>query len=261
MLTLLHEEMAKASIMSILYSDVGDYYARVKRVHPDANKRVGWNIISPMHVVWPADTDFGSDAGLDAKASKIHEEDLQALCEYDARLLKQEVMKAEGPAFIVIPTEDQLEWELRRTKFFDELRHPPARYEHSKIDHWGCKIGDIGDEDFAFAVWHCDIIANELNILRLSCKSVKQLEALLRKAQEEAISQGMRLITAWNVDEKLLEGTGWRNEMRKEHLSAVAWYGEGPVPAWICNEVRGQLIKSKDANDSYSHNLQNWIRC
>lgn len=239
MLTLLHEEMAKNSIMSILYSDIGDYYSTVKRKHPDPTKQIGWETISPLHTVWTVDEALPKQVPESAQSrfTKLEESEFGTVCEHDALLLKTKVQACERPAFTVVPTTDQIDWQLRRTRFFDDLRHPSSRYKYPKLDDWGCQQGQPGDEDWAFAIWHYDVIVNELNILRLRCNTPEQLLAILQRAQQAAAKQGMKTITAWNVDEKLLGGTGWKNVKRQDHLSAVAWYGKGELPGWICNEV------------------------
>ena len=269
MLTLLHEEMARTSTLSILYSDVGDFYSSVKRAHTQKDKQVGWKTISPMHVVWNVRTDLSNQEARPPEDpfTVLEESDFKIVCAFDAALLKDEIKASTEAAFMVIPTEDQIDWQLRRTRFFDDLRHPGSRYDYPKLDDWGCQHGQPGDEDWAFAVWHYDVIVGELNILRLRCNTTEQLEAILHRAQHAARKQGMKIITAWNVDDKLLEGTGWRNVERQEHLSAVAWYGEANLPRWICNEVRRDwsLAEATVSLTSLASRIlpgaKNWVRC
>lgn len=239
MLSLLHDEMAKSSIMSILYSDIGDYYSKVKRQHVEEKKRSGWESMSSKHVIWEVEcSDIAPEKSASTRVAKLEEADIARICEHDADLLRREVLASRShSAFTVVPTEDQYDWQFRRTRFFDELRHPPSRYSYPRITDAGCQIGQPGDEDWAFAIWSYDVIVNELNILRLRCNNAEDLRALVRHAHGSACKQGMKTITAWNVDEKLLESTGWRNVERKDHMPALAWYGEGDSPEWVCNEV------------------------
>lgn len=247
MLTLLHEQMARTSIMSILYSDIGDYYSKVKRLHDDESKQVSWQIVSARHVVWDVHADVSSEEGGNPETSfnSLSESEFKAVCDFDASLLIREVKASSEPAFTVVPTADQIDWQLRRTRFFDDLRHPVSRYNYPKIDDWGCQHGQPGDADWAFALWHYDIAVEEINILRFRCSTTDQLQAILRRAKSAARKQGMKTITAWNVDERLLHGTERTNVERQEHLSAVAWYGEGVLPRWVCNEVRVELVNEE----------------
>jgi hypothetical protein len=161
--------------------------------------------------------------------------------------LQHEILASAMPsAFGILPSDEQLRWPIARCKFYDIFRHPASRYSHPFIDKWGCEYGQPDDPDWAFAIWSYDISENTLIILRMRCNSSKQLDAIVELAREAAIEQGMKTITAWNVDNSLLQGleSPGRKMERKEHLPAMAWYGQGPRPEWLCNEVRYNAFKA-----------------
>lgn len=239
MLALLHERLAALGIMSVLYSDVGDYYSRVRRHHSDPALATGWEITGARHVVWPVEKQ--SPAVTESKNTafrKLQEEDLDKICNRDAELLCEEVKASSAAsAFAILPTKDQMNWPILRTKFYDNFRHPASRSSFPHIDDWGCQSGNPASSEWAFAIWSYNFNERALTILRLRCTTAEQLKEIVRRAQEAALQQGMDLVTAWNVDERVLAGTGWQNVESKEHLPAMAWYGTGDRPDWLCNEV------------------------
>lgn len=221
--------------MSVLYSDVGNYYSRIKRETVDPALASGWEIVGPYNVTWPV---TGTAEGVPSSFKTLEQSDLEQICEQDASMLQNEVIASQCPsAFSILPSKDQMDWQIARCMFYDTFRLPKSRYDFPYIDNWGCQFGKPGDLDWAFAIWSYDIPERNLIILRLRCNTPKQLREIVELAQAAANKQGMNSITAWNVDERLLEGTSWRNVERKEHLPAMAWYGEGSPPQWICNEV------------------------
>jgi len=239
MMILLHDKLSPQVDISVLYSNVGTFYSRAKRVHEDSLKATGWEVVSPDEVTWPVDGSNMDTASSDVlqQVQSLDLMRLEEICKTDAKLLEQELHNCKhNKAFSIVPTEDQIEWQLARCRFYDELRHPPSRNAYPFIDNWGCEIGRPGDEDWGFAIWTYDVVDLELAILRLRCNSTEQLRQIVAVAIEAAKKQGMKKVTAWNVNEELLQGTGWKHEARIDHLPAMAWYGDGPAPEWLCNE-------------------------
>ena len=249
-MTLLHDKLAELGIMSVLYSDVGDYYSRVKRHHTNPALAAGWEIVGPRNVVWAVDNRSADVEHDNTTLSKIQEADMESICSEDAKLLCDEVRTTTSPsAFAILPSKDQMEWPILRCKFYDTFRHPASRYNYPQIDEWGCQSGAPGSENWAFAIWSYNFTEGTLTILRLRCKTPEHLQEIVGRAQSAASKQGMELITAWNVPEDILEGTGWQNVERKEHLPALAWYGEGDRPQWICNEVSPTCAVPRGSDD------------
>lgn len=236
-MTLLHAKVAEKAILSVLYSDVGDYYSRIKREHSDPALSSGWQISRPYNVTWSV---VSAPEG-EHKLSGFHaliESDIRKVCERDSQMLQEEVIASKSQsAFAILPSKDQMDWQIARCKFSDTFRHPKSRNDYPFIDDWGCESGKPGDPNWAFAIWSYDLSASNLIILRLRCNKPKQLQAIVHLAHKAAYKQGMKTITAWNVGEHLLEGTPWQNMERKEHLPAMAWYRDGAPPEWLCNEV------------------------
>jgi len=225
--------------MSVLYSDVGDYYSRVKRHRSDPALATGWDITGAHHVVWPVEKDSLTVTNSENTVfHKLQEEDLDKICKRDAELLCKEVKaNSAGSAFAILPTKDQMDWPILRAKFYDNFRHPASRNHFPHIDDWGCQSGNSEAPEWAFAIWSYNFNERALTILRLRCTTAEQLREIVRRAHKAASAQGMDVITAWNVDERVLAGTGWQNVESKEHLPAMAWYGTGERPVWLCNEV------------------------
>lgn len=243
MMVLLHEKLALIADISVLYSSIGNFYAGTKREHQNAAKAVGWNLVSPYHVTWQVgellsrEANTSDSSATKQEATKLEETDFDAALQIDADLLIEKVRKSpEASVFTIIPTQDQIDYALISCKFLDQLRFPPSRENFPHYDVFGCQIGRSGDRDWAFAIWRYGPVHNVLAILRLRCNNATQLRVILQTAGKAAAQQGISTITAWNVDEALLEGTGWSNVRRDNHLDALAWYGDGEQPKWLCNE-------------------------
>lgn len=236
MMTLLHDELAKDSILSVLYSDVGDFYAKPKWRHPDSSRALGWLIISPKHVVWPVTTRQAVlQPDVHAKTLPLQREDYEDIATRDAAYIEARVRDCNHPTFSLRPTAAQFSWITERAKFYDAIPHPAGRGAYPRLEDWGVQLGQDRDaSDWAFALWTFDLFQAELNIIRLRCHSVQQLDAIVQHALGIAAKYGMKKVTAWNVEETLLEGN--QNVERDEHLPALAWYGDGPRPQWLYNE-------------------------
>lgn len=232
MLSLLHEQLVETSILSVLYSDVGNYYSRAKRLNVIANESVGWKIISPYQVVWPtAKPNVVSPSSLQVRL--VAESDFQAICERDAELLKAEISAYPVSAFAIIPTDYQIDRLVRLCKYHESILHPECK----RKQNWGVELGDSRDGSWSFAIWSLHFSKRELMIQRLRCRTPEELHTILVEAQKVAWENGMERITAWNVGRDMLEGTGWQNVERPDALPALIWYGTGEVPStWIANE-------------------------
>lgn len=230
---LMHDQHSQDAPLSVLYSDVGDFYARAKRTHDDPKRAVGWKIVGQYSVVWQIDLKLPETSN--AQPVKLLSElDLTSICSRDVELVKSEFSEITGPAFAILPTVEQARWLIARCKHHASV---PGQREHlPPIKIWGVQLGEPTDPDWAFAYWTYSLIKGDMQILRLRCSNTQQLVSLLREAQKVGKKYGMKEISAWSVNPKLLEGTGWQSFKRKGSLPALAWYGEGDEPRWLYNE-------------------------
>lgn len=237
MMVLLHEKLAQDAILSVLYSDVGDFYRLAKREHDDPDKAKGWDIVAPYHVVWLiSDVNDGTAATPDFQS--VQEKDFHRIAKRDAALLKRELSASEagdtdGKAFIILPEGDQLDWLVGRAKFHGNPKYDPSRAKYCRIVNFGCERSSQNDTDWSYAIWTYDFVGKQVDIIRLRAHSPADLVAIVNLAMKAGEEQGMTKVTAWNVDPRLFpKGSEWKNEAREEHLPAMAWYGEGKVPHW-----------------------------
>jgi len=271
MMVLLHDLFAEELKVpcSVLYSDVGDFYKKCQRRHALESRRVGWEIRDAREVVWRVgdagvERWLGKDATAEGSSSgservaEIREDDFERICAKDAELLRRQVADSGTTAstttstktttFTALPTADQIAWAQIRAKFYQEVGAVPQARKEAGVQlpgHWGYEVAGGADghgsgEEWGFVLWTYSFPKSALTILRLRCCSQRQLRVLLGRVWEVAKEQGMDKVTAWNVDENLLERTGWRNVEREDSLPALAWYGDGEGGAkgveWICNE-------------------------
>lgn len=272
MMSLLHTILADElhAPLSMLYSDVGNFYSRAKREHASQHKRCGWEITGNQAVVWKLEDPelhswiaAKSEDGREIK--EIREEDFASICEIDALLLKREAdeeAKAGGhgaankTVFVELPTASQWSWEIIRAKYLDSVGLISSRVERGLRvpGYWGFQIGrppTKGDEvatsspsssssssEWALILFSFDLPNANIDILRIRCSSPSTFHQLFARVVDLARQQDVKSINAWNVDPALLEGTKWRNETTKEHLPALAWYGEEEQEkvVWFKNE-------------------------
>ena len=236
-MVLLHDELSKDGILSFLYSDVGDFYAKTKRRHPEPLKRTAWEICSPKAVTWPVGHFANTDPQHHADIASVSWQDFSSIAGRDAKLLHAEMASLSYPAFVLQPTGAQLEWIAGRARFYDSIGHPKSRKAMPHLEDWGVQIGTAESPKWAFAVWTFDLFKNILHITRLRCSGTEQLDVILSHAAAIARKYGMTTIDCWNVPESLLNADSpYRNILREDHLPALAWYGKGARPAWKHNE-------------------------
>lgn len=240
MMTLLHDQFVERdALASVLYSDIGNFYARAKREHVDSGLAKGWEIVSPRHIVWQVDASQQND-GTSTSASILRDEDFDRVCEADATRIRAEVGASPSSCFAILPTGDQWTWFTTRCRCMDKFqRQKDQDLDRPPLGKWGVEVGGPSSSSslWAFAFWTMDLVKAEMEIGRIRASTPDQLRMLLSEAHKVAAEYGMKTINAWNVDERLLQGTGWTNVTREDHLPALAWYGpENKPDAWYANE-------------------------
>ena len=241
LMSLLHDQLvAQGALASVLYSDVGDFYSRCTRL-PNAlagGDPSGWDIEGPTQAEWPVNAVVSSDTSVDARSLK--EADLDRVAILDSALLQKKVSSAERATICILPTGPGLEWRSLKSRYYEKhLTAKGKREGLPSLDQtgWGVELGSRENPaTWAYALWAYDLPEKEVIILRLRCNDAEQLKTVVSKALEAARQQGMEKVTAWNLDEGLAKEAGGSMVTRKEHLPALAWYGEGSRPEWIANE-------------------------
>lgn len=221
-------------VLSFLYSGVGDFYSRCGPP--------GWHIQNSRETYWSTDAMAQDVAPPGAAMTPIMECDFREVAEADAKALgaELETRAREGKprAFAVLPTGEELEWLVARSKFYGAQAALSSRPLPLS---WGVKIGERGAEDFA--IWFFDYVKKELQFLRLRCRDGSTLGRIVHAAALAAKEQQCNRLVAWNVDEGLLNSCcqpGRETLDRKANLAAVAWYGLGSnCPEWVVNEKYG----------------------
>lgn len=233
---LMHDQHSQYTPLSVLYSDVGDFYARAKRAHDDPKRAVGWKIMGQDSVIWQLDQEIPETPN-SQQVQLLSETDLARICSKDVELVTSEVSAVAGPAFAILPTVEQPLWLIARCKHHASVPELISKRQHlPPLEIWGVQLGRPNDPDWAFAYWTFSLNKGDMQILRLRCANTQQLISLLHEAQKVGRKYGMKEISAWSIDPQLLKGTGWQSIQREGSLPALAWYGEGEEPRWLYNE-------------------------
>jgi hypothetical protein len=150
--------------------------------------------------------------------------DLPSLSLADTALLRAELgltRPLDTTRFAVIPDHSHFHYRICSSRFLSRIYHDGREptIVGARIDGAAC----------AFAVWVVDVANEELAILRLRASSPAELCGLIAAAQDEATTWNCRRIVAWNIDAKLLEGTGKEIIERDDALPAIAFLGGGAI--------------------------------
>lgn len=238
MMTLLHEQLrldgvpsvdavvpgwqgGKDGIISFLYSDVGDFYARCGKP--------GWTINAPISTVWTAPYPSPTSS---LRTNAITMETLAEVASLDASLLAQSLPPG---SFSIEPSFENYEWAYERSAYYA----PILGLTQPKI--LGAEIGTRGEADWGCILFFPNFAKGTvLKIVRIRANA-GQMQALMEVAWEVGRSIEAKSMSAWNVGDELLGGLkgGERGAtgVRKDSLSAVAWYGGGKPGEWSVNEA------------------------
>ena len=237
---MLHAELARESPLSVLVSDIGNFYSRVKPASAADRPGAGWEVVSPVQVTWSVNDDVRAQAVEGTRLEWLAETDLPMRCKRDVQLVREDISAKNEPAFAILPTHEQIIWHIEKTKWYEDIAAPLGRKGQPRLAKWGCELRQDGTSEgmAPFAVWTYSLAKKEVNILRLRCSTTTDLRLLVQAAQQAGKEAGMQKVTAWNVEPRLLEGTGWENAPRNSSLPAVAWYGSesSTAPRWYYNE-------------------------
>ncbi|KIW02727.1 uncharacterized protein PV09_06161 [Verruconis gallopava] len=178
--------------LSILYSDIGEYYARL-----------GWPSYSSLEVILPSTSNAPSIA-IESLTTKTVKE----LATDDVKRMNEKIISSPIPAGIdvlvgFLPTYSQAEWhfaseEFTASKLFNDVRIPFVK-------------GAMNTDTGVWAYWTHDFNDNKLTILRIhadsttgdkldpnnSCLQTSVVQ-ILGAAQKEAHDWGLDKVVIWN---------------------------------------------------------------
>ncbi|KAF8600196.1 hypothetical protein BDV93DRAFT_525597 [Ceratobasidium sp. AG-I] len=242
MMTLIHRALAhhvypdldihipngvKPATLSVLYSDVGDFYARCG---PTASES-GWKIQTPITTTWEIK---GTLALLDNTIPPTH--DVALLSEPQvADWLDRDIpdldnlSRSPTAAYFAFPPRLPQQYLISRSAI-------NPSHKQASPEAWGAHIPSKGH----FVVWSFDYGDKKLMINRLKADS-DTFPMLLRAVLQVGEIQECDSAEAWNVPQALLDAAKLLGGVAGEcddHRPAYRWYGpehEGEV-IWVMNE-------------------------
>jgi hypothetical protein len=236
------EEHGGKSLFSVLYSDIGDFYASK-----------GWAAFESTHLSFKNPT--GTPAHTGSPARRILQSDVAELCALDERLLRERVRARAASTgrtcVAILPDRDQIQWHLQREGFVTQQVFGRQPAVHGGV--WGEAGGRV------WALWTRGYHGgagttegNTLHVLRLVAEDegvdAQQLAdgfaAVMALALREAAEWSVGEVHVWNPGpgmRRAAEMSGIVHELvvrEKDSIASLAWYGEGDVKDldWVANE-------------------------
>lgn len=237
---------------SVLYSDVGPTFYQSSGLTPGSND--GWVVqgvvttTKAVHANWHHSK---SPHGLNLQ--RLSEDDVLALYPRDASWLKDDVSRLAGDSdrtlFSFLPDRGVGAFVLQRVMSLSQTDRTPVL----PSTQWGVAVLPQGArtlkealkqvvDPLPFATWTLELNASPraLVVTRLRADALTfpaLLDELLAVAREEKVE----IVEFWYLPAALravAEARGWASTERKEHLSAVKWYGEERTDEieWVYNE-------------------------
>ncbi|KAK7441743.1 hypothetical protein VKT23_016406 [Stygiomarasmius scandens] len=224
---------------SVLYSDVGDFYASCG---PNPSED-GWIIRGANSVIWNMDQvpDF-ADLELPSMTNWkwLSESDLQKLILQDSNLIQLET-PTKTTSFSFLPSGGVEAFQRERQKIFWEKENPP-------IEKWGVIYEPESDicPTTAFATWMFELKPSAPRALivtrfRIDPANDVQIRELFRLVLKTAKYHNVAKVEIWDVPNTIIEALtclGGQSVEREEHLPAFKWYGPEKTEdiAWLHNE-------------------------
>jgi len=220
------------SSVSVLYSDVGDFYSRCK---PPSTTEPGWTINQSLKTTWVIS-------------------DVKELVEGDESLVLP-LATVSDVATTLASDDDNIVTNLLERQKSDPSSTYFAFTESAVLNTFlltvaslfpaapkdvplGARVSDSGD----FMIWGCADRNSVLAVTRLQA-TVDSFPLLLRAAYRAAEQAGCKSVEVWNLPEHLAgvaESTGGSTAEKQNHLSAFKWYGKQPERSskivWVLDE-------------------------
>ncbi|KAH7335645.1 hypothetical protein B0J17DRAFT_769481 [Rhizoctonia solani] len=209
------------SIVSVLYSAVGDYYSRCV---PSAGES-GWSLQKSFITTWSLSS-VEIPHGASPRVELMSDSDANITLDSDdpnvpADLLALQKKDPTKTYFAFVPTAPLNAFSIIIGKLLlDRLQRPSN-------SPWGAKIS--GTKEFMVWVYY-GLSELELVVTRLRA-TAGLFPVLLNAALQAAEDAKCDSIVAWNIPEHLKEiarATGGETTEREDDLSAFKWYGQRP---------------------------------
>ncbi|CAG8448095.1 15565_t:CDS:10 [Acaulospora colombiana] len=218
LLTGILEKQFKADF-SFLFSDIG----------PNFYQRFGWNVFNNKEIRFSID---GGDAsgegpgnmelGENVSVSPIRESDLERITQLDCQLVRQELLKVDHRALVVLPNKPSYVWMFERSKFYARVT------ANTEITIFGVELVRAFDEKekqlVGFIIWFHDFNEQKLVALRFRSYSKQAAKILVAQAKQEARKYNLKQVVSWNPDMTLFSGEDGELVEREDSLPSLAWY-------------------------------------
>ena len=212
----------KSKMACALWSDIG----------PDFYARFGWKTFPSQAVVIDVKQQ-------DSAPSLLHEDDLEAICDHDCKLLKTEM---KGNSFCFLPTHDTIRWHHARA-FYMLMVHQ-SEWQLPEADELRASLG-IQLSPQSFAIWTPQFSQKErvLFILRVRYGTIDELAIMMKAAIQVAYRFKLLKVVLWDLPyatslKDVLGGvTVEEVKTRTSSLSALMLNDEHAQTAeWLHNE-------------------------
>jgi hypothetical protein len=211
-------------VVSVLYSDVGIYYARCS-----PGEGTGWTIVSAATTEWTVE---GGEANPSPKVELLSRDEAIRTVGADAALFKRD-FELQGPSprihFAFQTTEAWCWFQMHR-----DDKHP--LYLSAPPTVWGARIQHRGENHFI--VWTYEASPKRKLVIVNVRASPETFPDLFMAVRSVARAEKHEFVEAWGLEESLAhvaEDLGGRVYERTEHLPAIKWYGEKGDIKWFGN--------------------------
>ncbi|KAG9124915.1 hypothetical protein FRC07_009747 [Ceratobasidium sp. 392] len=213
-------------IVSVLYSDVGAYYARCA-----PGEGIGWTLVGPTTTEWQVEDEENAPNVLPQVELLSRDQAIETSAA-DADLFKRD-LESQGPSpRIHFAFQNTKEWCRFQMSRVDE--HP--LYLSGPPSIWGVRAQHQSETHFI--VWEYQVIPRRKFVIVNLRASPETFPALFATMRSVAQAEKHEVIEAWNLEESLLSTAnelGGRTYERTEHVPAVKWYGEKGEVVWFGN--------------------------
>ncbi|EIN06031.1 hypothetical protein PUNSTDRAFT_121969 [Punctularia strigosozonata HHB-11173 SS5] len=232
-------------ICSVLYSDIGpDFYRKCGKTPEDE----GWVLRGANATVWNVEETLARMTGAEKSAGEwrwLDEDECKTVWEDDERRMRKDLVEAAAALaqseprvdslFTVLPGGGTAASQIARSKFYLQASGKPEADAA-----WGVALYGEQDSIDGYATWTLDLPAPTMILTRLRAID-ETFAGLLARVLKAAKKAGMTRVEAWNLPlhlQGVAKDLGGEYEDRKDHLSAISWYGKehpGEVH-WLFNE-------------------------
>lgn len=225
--------------ISVLYSDIGSEFYR--RAGPGGEETEGWVVSDPRRTLWDVAGSLADIGGTPEGFIHLTLDDCNLLWDQDSEIMRTRLAESvqdrasDKTLVSYAPWRGVAAYQKWRVTFITDWLGVPA------LSSWGVALSDTsGDQDPIYATWTLDIDSGLLFITRIRCPPSRagDFHKLLYAALKVAEERGLSKVDVWNCPPYLLNAPNVPSgvtEDRHNHLSAIAWYGQGKAQ-WINNE-------------------------